>query len=525
MTENKNIPPPPPGNEALLAEIIEFSKDLIAALDGNYQLLVANAVFRQFFGRLYGHPVKPRDNMLEHIPAAPRRLWKNLIDQALSIGEQRINQQYFIEEKRYDIEWSVKKVVMDNGATGIALFGRDITSRRIAEETLRERDTQLHHSQKMEAVGTMAGGVAHEFNNALSIVLGNLELAEMDVDAGHPARPYLDEAKTGILRAKKVVRQLLDFSRKSPGEPQEAELHTITNNALSLLRASIPTHIEFHQIIDTCPPVSADPSHMHQLIVNLCTNAAAAMDREGGVLTVTLERIRLRADKMPGSAELTPGRYAKLTVADTGHGIAAEDLEHIFKPFYTTKGPDRGTGMGLPVVHAIVKTHAGDITVQSRLGEGTKFEIYLPTHELTKVVPAAPDPATLTGNERILFVDDEPKFVMVTQRQLEQLGYHLVVFTSPTRALEQFRAAPEEFDLVISDVAMPKMTGEKLINQIRQIRPAIPAILLTGYSEKVDKQTADMIGCEYAIKPIERDALAQLVRKAIEGKKEVAAAV
>lgn len=505
-------------SEAVLAAMIETTDDLIASLDIESRLLFANAAFRRRFFQLYGIELKSQDSIMESLPAERREFWKKIIDETQAMGSRRFDQQYFLQNKRYDIEWSTSRVRAGDGSTiGVALFGRDITHRRMAEEALRERDAQLHHVQKLEAVGTLAGGVAHQFNNALSIVLGNLELAAMDIYVEHPVRPYIDDAKTGILNAKKVVRQLLDFSSKSDGQQQEVDVYAIATNALSLLRASIPTHIEFHQLINKCPPIMADPSHIHQLFINLCTNGAEAMDEDGGVLTVTMDHIDLKAGKIPKGATLAPGTYAKITVADTGPGIEDGVLERIYEPFFTTKGPDRGTGLGLAVVHGIVKSYAGDIIATSELGRGTKFEVFLPTRPQKKSeMPPPPDPSTLTGNERILFVDDEPKFVMIIQRQLENLGYRVDIFTSALSALERFQASPHDFDIVISDVAMPKMTGEKLISQMRQLRADIPAILCTGYSDKVDKKTATLLGCEYVVKPVERDQLARLIRKALD---------
>ncbi len=522
MTENDRNQTP---NQdlSLLTAVLETSGEMIAVLEADLRIIAANTKFLRLWEGLYGTTVQAGDDLAGILPEEPGRLWARFVQKTLTGGRQVAEHPYVIDGQRCDVQWTADTKTLGQGATGIVLVGRDLTAHRIIEEALRERGSQLHHSQKMAAVGTLAGGVAHEFNNALSIVLGSLELSEMDIEAAHPGRPYLDEAKAGILRAKKVAQQLLDFSRKTDGRPKEVNLHDITANALDLLRASIPTHIEFHPLIDPCPPILGEPSHLHQLIVNLCTNAADAMDREGGMLTVILERIRLRADNLPAGSDLAPGAYAKLTVADTGSGIAAEHLPRIFEPLFTTKGSEMCTGMGLAVVNGIVNTHDGAITVQSQPGQGSKFEVYLPTHPPVREMPAGAKPVVLGGTERILFVDDEPKFVMITQRQLEQLGYRLEAYTSPQRALEQFRNAPEDFDLVITDVAMPKITGDKLINQIRQIRPAIPAILLTGYSEKVDRQTADQIGCEYAIKPIERDDLARLVRNAIEGKSDPAA--
>jgi PAS domain S-box-containing protein len=509
-------------SEALLATMIETTDDLIAALDNESRLLFANGAYRRFFFQLYGIELKSQESIIERLPAERKKVWQNIIDETQSMGNRRFDQQYFVQKKRYDIEWSSSRVRTGDGSIiGIALFGRDITHHRMAEETLRERDAQLHHAQKLEAVGTLAGGVAHQFNNALSIVLGNIELAAMDIYTEHPVRPYIDDAKTGILRAKKVVHQLLDLSSKSDGQQQKIDIRAIATNALSLLRASIPTHIEFHQLINKCPPIMADPSHIHQLFINLCTNSAEAMDEDGGVLTVTLDHIHLKTGKIPKGATLAPGTYAKITVADTGPGIEESVLERIYEPFFTTKGPDRGTGLGLSVVHGIVKSYSGEIIASSEMGKGAKFEVFLPTRPQSKSgEPVAVDPPNLAGEERILLVDDEPKFVMIIQRQLEHLGYKVEIFTSALGALERFQASPGDFDIVISDVAMPKMTGEKLVNQMRQIRPDIPAILCTGYSDKVDKKTATLLGCEYVIKPVERDQLAQLIRKTLDKTKK-----
>lgn len=504
-------------NETVLTATMEATKELVAAIDMEGRTIFANAACRDFFFKLYGHKLETRDIFWNVMPPEKETQWRRFLKKTQDRGGYQINQQYLFQNERIDIEWSASSIFADDGRTiAFTLSGRDITAHRINQRRLRDKEAQLHHAHKLEAVGNLAGGVANEFNNVLSIVLGNIELATMDIPKGHPGRPYIDEAKTGILRAKKVVRQLVDFSRKSSGQDQIADIRAIVVNALSLLRSAIPAHIEFHQHIDICPPVLADPSHIHQLIINLCTNAAEAMDHEGGVLTVTLEQAIFKPGRVPSDLVLTPGRYAKLMVADTGRGIEAECLERIYEPFFTTKDPDCGTGLGLAVVRSIVQSNAGAIFVRSRPGKGSKFVVYLPnTEQSFKSRPLA-DPALLTGNERILLVDDEPMFLMANQRQLQQLGYKVEIFTSPLKALERFRVAPDDFDLVISDVAMPKMTGDKFIVQIRQIRPEVPAILVTGYTEKVDEQTARLLACEYAIKPLERNQLASLVRKTLD---------
>jgi CheY-like chemotaxis protein len=287
---------------------------------------------------------------------------------------------------------------------------------------------------------------------------------------------------------------------------------------MKLLRSSIPAHIEFHQLVDQCPPILADPVHIHQVIINLCTNAAEAMDEDGGVLTVTLEHITFRQNNVPAGLTLGPGKYARLTVIDNGCGMKEEDLDRVFEPFFTTKESNQSSGLGLSVVHGIVKRHAGEITVQSKLAEGSTFVIYLPTVEQAIRKSLTIDPESLMGDESILFVDDEPKVVVVIERQLKALGYKVEAFTNPKMAIRRFEKGPNDFDLVISDIAMPKMTGEKLIKQMRLIRPDIPAILVTGYSEKIDEYSAAALECLFAIKPLTQGELGGLVRKAIDQK-------
>ena len=396
----------------------------------------------------------------------------------------------------------------------------DITERKRVEDERLVLEAQLHQAHKMEAIGTLAGGIAHDFNNILGIILGNAELAIDDIPTWNPSRMNLEEIKTASLRAKDVVRQLLSFARKTKLEKKPINIIPIVKESFNLLRSSIPTSIEIRlntpKNIDT---ILADPTQINQVLINLCTNAEHAMP-DGGIIVVTLENIELDKDAAAQRPVLQPGRYISLTVSDTGHGISQEEIDRIFDPYYTTKEIGRGTGMGLAVVHGIVKEHKGLIAVESELGKGTMFSILFPVVEKEAVVEIEPDETFPTGNENILFIDDEEAIVKLGRQRLERLGYKVEATISPFEAIELFRSKPDQYNLVITDLTMPKMTGDKLVKEFLNIRPDIPIILCTGFSEKIDEYKAREIGAaDYIEKPLDKRDFAFKVRRVLDGKR------
>jgi len=381
-------------------------------------------------------------------------------------------------------------------------------------------EAQLQQVQKMEAIGTLAGGIAHDFNNMLGIIVGNTELAMNDVPEWSPARHNLQEARTACLRASDVVRQILAFSRQGAQGLKPLRIGPIIKDSLKLLRSSIPTTIEIRQDISSkSDTVRADPTQINQVLINLCTNAAYAMWDEGGVLEVSLENIELDEDAVTQYLDLTPGTYVRLSVSDTGCGIEPKVMKRIFDPYFTTKPVGEGSGMGLAVVHGIVKGHGGDISVRSEPGNGTTFDVLLPE---TKGEPEAEVEISVgipRGNERILFVDDEKAMVDAIPSILERLGYQVVARTSSIEALEAFRVKPGRFDLVITDYTMNNMTGAELAKELLHLRPDIPIILCTGFSEQIDEEKAKEMGIRaFVMKPIVTSQMANTIRNVLDEK-------
>ncbi len=408
-----------------------------------------------------------------------------------------------------------------NGVEGAVIRIDDVTDRVLAAKKQEQFEDNLRKVQKMEAIGNLAGGIAHDFNNILSAIIGYSELLEIAVSGSLQSERYVKQILTASNRAKNLIQQILTFSRKAESSLQQIEIRPVVAEAMKLLRASLPATIEIHEhIAPEVRMVMANPTQIHQILMNLCTNASHAMDEDGGRLDVVLEGVVLREDDSERIGDLTAGEYLRITVSDTGKGIPTEIIERIYEPYFTTKGPDKGTGLGLSVVHGIVQNHGGHITVDSQLEKGTRFCIFLPmldTPFFEDVTMEAMEDIDLKGSERILLVDDEASIVEIQQQMLEKLGYRVTTTTKGLHALALFTSHPESYDMLITDMTMPHVTGLKLAIQIKKIKPSIPVILCTGYSEAITKEQALAMGIEgFIMKPFDKDSLALTIRKIFE---------
>ncbi len=409
------------------------------------------------------------------------------------------------------------------GALTGVLVSRDITARKLAEESLRKIEERLQQSYKMEAIGTLAGGIAHDFNNILSAVLGYAELAKMDLDDREQLEQRLDEILNAGIRARNLVKQILTFSRQAGIKREPMQVAPLIKEALKFLRASLPVSIEIRQEFPVSDStVVADPTQIHQIIMNLCTNAAYAMKEKGGVLDVCLVEVELTDEADLALKQLKRGRYLKLEVADTGSGIPGEIINRIFDPFFTTKERGEGTGMGLSAVHGIVKDMGGAISVYSKPGEGSTFHVFFRKFEKGQAIQADPTHFTpKTGSGKILFVDDEKDIIATGRGVLESLGYQVAATTSPHEALRLFEKDHDIFDIVLTDLTMPGMTGLELSEKLLKIKPDIPIVLCTGFSLGLTTERIRKIGIKQLVmKPMISAELADAIYSALNADKD-----
>ena len=437
-----------------------------------------------------------RDRVMKHILAGYEKPYE-------AIGQRKNGETYPIRIHGRNVPYEGKNV-------------RTVEFRDLTEQKAME--ARIQQSQKIESIGKLAGGIAHDFNNLLFPIVGCTEMLLEDVPADSPLRHKLNTIFKGAMRAKELVQQILAFSRHESSEVKVMRMQSVVGEALKLIRSTIPTSIAINQHIDPdCGPIHADPTQIHQVVMNLATNAYHAMEDRGGELSVNLSEVDLGEDEVV-NLDVAPGSYACLTVKDTGTGIDEKIKAKIFDPYFTTKAQGKGTGMGLSVIHGIVKSAGGSIHVESGVGRGSAFHVYLPVvgdaYEQREVPPREPFQG---GAERILLVDDEADVIGTVEEMLEYLGYAVVSRISSVDALEEFRAHPAQYDLVITDMAMPILSGDQLALEMVGIRPDIPILLCTGFSERLTQADAELPGIQgILMKPIVMQDLAKKIRELLD---------
>ncbi|MHC1727597.1 MAG: PAS domain S-box protein [Syntrophobacteraceae bacterium] len=416
--------------------------------------------------------------------------------------------------------YSTTPIVENGEVTGAVITFRDVTDQRQEAEARARLEAQLRQAQKMQAIGTLAGGIAHDFNNILMPIIGYCELALSESQNNAKVHRMIDQVLKSSIRAKDLVKQILSFSRKDEQEPKPVQVSLIVKEVLHLLRSSLPTNIEVQRQIDpdaASGAVMAHPTQIHQILMNLCTNAAHAMGERGGALKIKLSSEETHVWESWGSANLAPGSYLRLSISDTGCGIDEEAQQRIFEPYFTTKDPSKGTGLGLSVVYGIVNNLGGEISFSSSAGRGTSFHILLPRVEPDEIIPAHPSENQPTGSGYILLVDDEKDVLDLQKEILERAGYTVTAKCSSLDALEAFQANPWRFHLIITDQTMPYMTGIELSKEVLRIRSDIPVLLSSGYSKIIEESKSEMAGITACLmKPLLRNELVEVVQKILD---------
>ena len=498
-------------SEERLKAIFLANPDPVAVYDVEGYPLYLNPAFTRVFGWSLD---ELQDKLIPFVPKDQQEKVKSKIQKVYESGSPVQFETTRLSKggKTIDILLSAAIIKDIQGIhNGLVVNLKDITDKKKLEN-------QLQQAQKMEAIGTLAGGIAHDFNNILSGIFGFAQLAKSHMTDHEKANKDIDRIVEGAQKASDLVQQILTFSRKTSNEKQPLILSIVIKEALKLLRASIPATIEIKENINSQAAVMADSTKIHQVMMNLCTNAFHSMQETGGVLTVGVTNEKISGQNhIPGSKMLS-GEYLKIEVSDTGPGMDPKILDNIFDPYFTTKEPGKGTGMGLAVVHGIIEEHKGHIQVRNKSGKGSSFYVYLPVSKrLVPPIPKTKKDILPGGSERIMVIDDEETILEVTKIFLELYGYKVHPFSDGGTALEVFKKDPCLFDLIITDMTMPGMTGEKLSMEMLKIRSNIPIFLCSGYNEKISGDKALEMGIrKYLKKPFPLNVLAKKIRDTLD---------
>jgi len=504
-------------------DLVENANSIILRWDHRGKIIFLNQYGLDLFG--YDRQEIIGRNFLEALEPPERIQGRNLqemVNEIIASPESyRIMESEDISKdgKRLFIQWTNKAVVNSEGKFQEMLsIGADITKRK-------ELEKDLFQAQKMEAIGTLAGGIAHDFNNILSVIFGYTELAKLEMDDSEKLSVDLEQVLMAAQRAKKLVQQILTFSRKTNSDYQPLQISLLVKETIKMLRSTIPATIDIKQNILSNRLILADPTQIHQLIMNLCTNAFHAMEESGGTLGLALRDIQVDEGKIySAELDLAPGEYVQIEVSDTGCGIPPETMSKIFEPYYTTKTKGKGTGLGLAVVHGIVNSHKGQIKVYSVPQEGTTIHVYFPVTAEDRVEGADSDDQQediTGGQENIMVVDDELPIARTISKILSTYGYNTETYSDPVKALAAFEQDLNYFDLVVTDMTMPAMTGLNLAQKMLTARPGLPIILCTGYSELINKDKALQLGiAAYLQKPVAMRTILKTVRERLDEPKD-----
>jgi len=505
---------------SLQSEIITRMSEGVSLVGEDGILIYTNPGFEKMFGYDSGEMIGLHVSIVnapteENPEETAKKILNSLNNEGTWFGEiQNI-------KKDGTTFWSAANVTaMEHLKHGKAFVSvhTDISELKQTKSEKKNLEVKLQQAQKMESIGNLAGGIAHDFNNLLYPIIGFSEMLKEDLPPDSPEYESAQEIFNAGKRGGELVKQILAFSRQSEHKLSPVRFQKILTEVLKLTRSTIPSDIEIHHDIQqNCSSVMAESTQLHQISMNLMTNAYHAVENASGIISVQLKEISMEGGELEDSP-LKPGQYAMLSVSDNGVGIPRNVINNIFEPYFTTKEKGKGTGLGLAVVYGIVKEHKGDIKVYSEEGKGTTFNVYIPSIKKTTGIEAN-DPGSVlpTGTESLLLVDDEESVVRLEKQMLERLGYKVVAQSSSIDALELFKANPDNYDLVVTDMTMPKMTGDKLAKEILSIRSDIPVIICTGFSERINKEQAEAIGVNgFLMKPVVKFEMAQMVRKVLD---------